>query len=396
MPAIISPTYAEVDLGAIRSNVRIIKDRVAPSKVMAIVKANAYGHGLRGIARVLAGLGVDYFGVSQVREGIIIRDEGLAIPTLILGPLLAEEVPAALSYKLEMSVVSIENARIISGIARKHGEFARVHIKVDTGMGRLGISWLQIVDEIETILKLPHLKIAGIFTHFATADWVQNGFAHEQMNRFLEILFGLEKRHISIPLKHAANSGAILDVPESFLDMVRPGIMLYGYYPSCTTSENIPLEPAMTLRSRVKQVKHVEAGTGISYGLTYKTPDKTTIASIHAGYGDGYYRGLSNKGTVLIRGKRYPVVGTVCMDWIMVNLGGDSNVHEGDEAVLFGRQGDSVVSLWELAELANTIPYELLCNISERVPRVYTEPVLPPFPLKGKSEKKIMSYTSQY
>ena len=291
---IISPTYAEVDLGAIRSNVRLIKERTAPGKVMAVVKANAYGHGLRGIARILAGIGIDYFGVSQVREGIAIREEGLSVPTLVLGPLLSEEIIAALNHKLEIAVTSVVNAEEVSRTAQQHGQFARIHLKIDTGMGRVGFNWKRAAEEIAGIINLPHLVPTGIFMHFAAAS--NTHFAKEQLNHFYEVLFQLEKQKIVIPLRHAANSGALLNLPEALLDMIRTGIMIYGHYPSQAVVKDFPLQPAMTLRSRVKQLKEVEAGTGISYGLSYKTESRTAIASIPVGYGDGYSRALSNKG----------------------------------------------------------------------------------------------------
>lgn len=392
-PAVMSPTFAEVNLRNLRNNFRLVKNRVAPSKVMAVVKANAYGHGLRGIARILAAIGVDYFGVSQVREGVMIRDEGLSVPTLILGPLLREEVPAALHYDLEMSAVSAEHAKMISSVAQKHGRIARVHIKVDTGMGRVGFNWMRTADEIVGIFRLPYMEITGIFTHFAVA--VKTHFAREQLNRFFEVLFQLEKRNIVIPLKHAANSGAILHLPEIYLDMVRSGIMLYGYFPSNDNSlaEDFPLAPIMTLHSKVKQLKQVEAGTGISYGHSFVTREKTCIASIPVGYGDGFCRALSNKASVLIKGNRFPVIGKICMDWMMVDAGINSGIVDGDEVVIFGRQGENFISMWELAELAGTTPYEMFCNISERVPRVYTDPDLIQQTKSDQSVQKIHTYS---
>ncbi len=370
-PALVSPTCAEIDLDAIRTNYRTVKEFVAPAKVMAVVKANAYGHGLRGIARVLAGTGVDYFGVSQVSEGMAIRETGVSAPILVLGPLLPEEIAPALSSRLDISVVSANNARAVNDSARKHGEVARIHFKIDTGMGRVGFWWADAVGEIEKIASLTHLDVAGIFTHFAVA--VNTRFARQQLDRFFEVLFQLERKGIQIPLKHAANSGAILNLPEAHLDMVRSGIMVFGCLPSPKPFRNLTLRPAMTLRSKVKQVKEVEDGTGISYGLTYTSYGISGIASIPVGYGDGYKRGFSGKASVLINGKRYPVAGRVCMDWIMTDLGPLHDVREGDEVILFGRKEGHSIALWELAEIAETIPYEILCGISERVPRIYLD-----------------------
>jgi len=242
---------------------------------------------------------------AQVGEGAAIRDTGVTTPALILGPLLPEEVPAALSYQLDISVVSAENGRAINEIARKHGEAARVHFKIDTGMGRVGFNWRNAAGEIEKIASLTHLDVTGIFTHFAVA--VNTRFAREQLDRFFEVLFQLERRGIHVPLKHAANSGAILNLPESHLDMARSGIMIFGCFPSPKTPKDMTLIPAMTLRSKVKQIKEVGDGIGVSYGLTYTTKAKTHIASIPVGYVDGYKRGFSNKASVLIKGCRYPV-----------------------------------------------------------------------------------------
>ncbi|MDZ7372486.1 MAG: alanine racemase, partial [candidate division KSB1 bacterium] len=257
--------------------------------------------------------------------------------------------------------------------ARARGSTARVHIKVDTGMGRVGVGWEQAVPFIQEACRTPGIAVEGIYTHLATADERDKSFAREQLARFGRVLQRLEQIGIRGLLRHAANSGAILDLPEAYFDLVRPGVSLYGYYPSTETSESIPLRPAMTFKTRVAFVKDVPAGTPLSYGRTFVTDRPTRIATLPVGYADGYNRLLSNRGEVLIGGRRYPVVGRVCMDQILVDVGPNGPVQVGDEAILFGRQGQEEISVRSLCEKLNTIPYEITCWVSKRVPRVYVD-----------------------
>lgn len=364
------PTYLEVDLGAIAFNIRQVKRKVGSTRVMAVIKANAYGHGMIEVARTALENGADYLGVALLEEGIRLREAGFQCPVLVFGGAFEDQISQFLQYDLEITLYSDRIAQALAERASELGKRAKVHIKVDTGMGRVGVPWEEASSFLQRISQLSNLNIVGIYTHFATSDEKDRGFAYLQLGRFNKVLDEIKARGINIPLRHAANSGAILNLPESYLDMVRPGIMIYGYYPSQGTFKDPPLKPALTLKSRVIFVKKVAAGRSISYGRDYVTLKETNIATLPIGYANGYNRLLSNRGEVLIRGRRYPVVGKVCMDQIMVDVGED-NVEVGDEAVLIGRQGNQEISMYEVCQKLNTIPYELCCWISERVPRVY-------------------------
>ncbi len=340
---------------------------------MAVVKADAYGHGAVEVAKTALACGADYLAVARLEEGVALRQQGIQAPMLVFVTFFEEQARDFLEFSLDATVFDLPRAQALNRDAKKAGKRARVHIKVDTGMGRLGIDWRQAGDFVKNISHLKHLDIVGIYTHFATSDVVNKEFAMTQLRRFHQVLDGLHQAGISVPLKHAANSGAILDIPESYLDMVRAGVSMYGYYPSGETSESIALAPAMTLKSRIVAIKALEKGGYVSYGLTYQTQQPTRIAIIPVGYGDGYNRALSNRCDVLLRGRRYPVVGRVCMDVTMVDVGLTNDVQVGDEVVLMGRQGEEEISIFELCEKLDTIPYEITCWISKRVPRRYLE-----------------------
>ncbi|HLX13025.1 MAG TPA: alanine racemase [Bacteroidota bacterium] len=364
-------TRAEIDLDALEFNFKQIRKRVgAGVKIMGIVKSNAYGHGLIGIAHALVNLGADYLGAGFLEEGIELRKAGITKPILVFGGAFGEEIRDFLDYDLDVSISSIGIAEFIDRAAAEHPKKANVHIKIDTGMGRLGISTQNAIASIETILRLKHLNVKGLYTHFATSDERDKAYASEQIERFDTVCIELKKRGIEIPLIHAANSGAVIDLPSANYSMVRPGMMMFGVYPSQETTESVPLEPVLSFKSRVIYLKHVPAGTYISYGRKYVTPAPTVIATVPVGYGDGYSRSLTNRAHVLIGGKRRPVVGAVCMDLLMVDVGPESAVKVGDEVVLIGSQGTETVSAWEIASLMNTIPYEVFTGISVRVPRV--------------------------
>jgi len=363
-------TWAEINLGAIAHNLQEIKRKVAPAEIMAVIKADAYGHGLKEVARVALENNARYLGVSTVEEGVQLRKQ-TTTPILVFGGFFENQIKACLEHDLELTLFDFERAGALSKQAQASGNSAKVHIKVDTGMTRVGVHWQESLDFICRVSELRYVKIVGIYTHFASADAKDKSFAKTQLQRFQKVLTELEMRNIQIPLKHTANSGAILDLPESYFDMVRPGVSIYGYYPSFEATESINLQPAMSFKSQVVAVKQVESGTKISYDSTYETVKQTKIVTVPVGYADGYNRLLSNQGEVLIRGKRYPVVGQVCMDFIMVDIGLENDVQTGDEVVLLGCQGDEEISIYEICEKLNTIPYEFTCMISSRVPRVY-------------------------
>jgi len=363
-------TCAEINLNAIAHNLQEIRRKVAPAEIMPVLKADAYGHGLKEVVRVALENDARYLGVARVEEGVQLRKQ-TTVQILVFGGFFENQIEACLEHDLELTLFDLERAVALSKQAHAFGNSAKVHIKVDTGMTRVGVHWQDSVDFTRRVSELSNVEIVGIYTHFASADAKDKSFAKMQLQRFQTVLTELKKRNIEIAIKHAANSAAILDLPDSYFDMVRPGVSIYGYYPSCETTESIKLQPAMSFKSRVISVKEVESGEKVSYNSAFETERRTKIATMPVGYADGYNRLLSSQGEVLIRGKRYPVVGQVCMDLIMVDTGLENDIQTGDEVILLGRQGDEEISIYEICEKLNTIPYEFTCMISSRVPRVY-------------------------
>jgi alanine racemase len=364
-------TRADIDLDALRFNLAGVRKRVSDRvKIMGVVKANAYGHGFLEIAHALVRFGADYLGAGFLEEGVMLRQHGITTPILVLGGVLGNQIRDFLEHDLEITVSSLEVAeRINHEVPEYLGRKARVHLKIDTGMERIGVRSDRAPEFVERVQKLPHIEVVGVYSHLATADERDKSFAREQLAKFHEVVTSLKQIGIEPPLLHIANSGAVLDMPESFYTMVRPGIMLYGVYPSKETSESIPLQPVLSLKSKVVFLKEVPAGTGISYGRRYYTKERTRVATVPIGYGDGYPRRLTNRGYVLIGGKKCPIIGTVCMDQLMVDVGFERPVHIGDEVTLIGRDGDESIGAWDVAEHAETIPYEIFTGISSRVPR---------------------------
>lgn len=365
------PTHVEIDLSNIAYNIDLIKRKVSPAQIMAVVKANAYGHGAVKVAQTALKNGASYLAVALVEEGLELRESGITSPVLVFGGELENQIKDFLDTGLEITVFSRRFAELLSRAAVKKNCKVNVHVKVDTGMGRVGVPWQESLDFICDIYSLKGLEIKGIYTHFATSDEKDKAFALAQLDRFHQVLDWLRQHNIRIPLVHAANSGAIIDMPYSYFNIVRPGIMMYGYYPSDETTESIPVKPAMTFKSKISYIKEVQRGTPVSYGRTYVTKNATRIATLPVGYADGYNRLLSNKAKVIIRGTLFPVVGRVCMDQILIDLGDNRDIQEGDEVILFGSQGDAEFSVKEICEILNTIPYEVCCWISKRVPRLY-------------------------
>ena len=366
-------TRAEIDLQALKNNFDGITRRVGPNvEIMGIVKANAYGHGIIETARALVGFGCNYLGVGFLEEGIELRSNNIVTPILVLGGVLGSQISEFLQHDLDITVSSLSIAEQVNAAARRNGgKKARVHLKVDTGMERIGVRAEHAVPFAEQVCRYDRLDVIGMYSHFATSDERDKSFAHLQLQRFNDVLTKIKKLGIEIPHIHMANSGAILDLPDSYFTMVRPGIMLYGCYPTRETSESVPIRPVLSLKSEVVYLKEVPPETSISYGRKYFTSAATRIATVPAGYGDGYSRRLTNQTDVLIGGARFPVVGTICMDQMMVDVGMESHVRVGDEVVLVGRQGDQEITMWELAGKLGTIPYELLTGILPRVPRVF-------------------------
>lgn len=365
------PTHAEVNLSRLTENFRAIQQQVYPAKVMVILKANAYGHGLIPVAQHLQSLGVAYMGVAVLEEGILLRNAGITTPILILGGILGNQIPLFLRYQLTLTASSVEKLYQIDQTAQELGVPAQVHLKIDTGMGRIGVQYYNAHTLLDAALKCRHCQVEGVYSHFANADSPNLDSAREQLARFLQALTFYEERGLLMPLRHIANSGGILQLPESYLEMVRAGILLYGVYPSAEVAQTIPVCPILSWKSQVVYFKVIQAQQAVSYGSTWRAEQPTRIVTVPVGYGDGYFRSLSDKAHVIIRGKKYPVVGKVCMDQLMVNIGQDS-AYNGDEVILLGKSGDQKISCDELAENAGTIPYEILTNINNRVPRLYT------------------------
>jgi len=365
------PTFAEIDLSAIAHNIEAVVTRVYPAQVMAVVKANAYGHGVIPVTRTALSHGATYLGVALMEEGIELRNHGIEAPILVFGGAVTSQLRDYFTFNLEATIYTKEIALGFSQLSEQFQAPISVHIKVDTGMGRVGIGWEEAIEFIEYVNGLQGVVIEGLYTHFATSDERDKSYAGIQFERFRNVIAQVEERKITIPLKHAANSGAILDLPETYLDMVRLGVMMYGYYPSNETTESIALKPAMTFKSAVLFLKTIPAGTSVSYGRKFFSQRETRIATIPVGYADGYNRLLTNTGQVTIRGKQFPVVGRVCMDLILVDVGADDAVEIGDEAILFGRADDQAITVNEICTITGTIPYEVTCWVSSRVPRVY-------------------------
>jgi len=366
--------WAEIDLGAIAHNTREIRRVTAPSaKVMAVVKANGYGHGAVEASREALANGAEWLGVARVAEGVAIREAGIGAPVLILGYVSPEQFGEVVRHRLSQAVYTREMVLALAEAAAIEGVRARAHFKVDTGMGRIGwVSGLGAVKEILELARLPHLEVEGIFTHFATADSSDKSYTWNQFNKFNGLIEKLRKNGLEIPVRHAANTAALMEMPEIHLDLVRAGISVYGLYPSGEVDKSVfDLRPAMSLKAVVSYVKNVPAEFKVSYGCTFTTDKSTVIATLPVGYADGYSRLLSSKGEVLLHGHRAPVVGRVCMDQIMVDVGHIPGVKVGDEAVLMGRQGDEEISADEVAAKLGTINYEVICMINSRVPRVY-------------------------
>ena len=372
---VFSSASARIDLGAFQHNLQAVRSYVGSDvRIMAVIKADGYGHGMSQLAKVAAGFGVTDFGVARVQEGVELRLHQPSASILVFEVPWSDALPAALRHRLELTTVSEETTGEIEDAARRAGIKAHVQVKVDTGMGRLGLPPAQAIRVIERVARSQWLDLAGVYSHFATSEVPDQGFAREQLSRFQEVLDAAQRSGISIPLRHMANSGAIISLPESSLDLVRPGIMLYGYPPGAGMPERFPVLPVLSLVSRVAFVKTVPAHTSISYGRRYYTRSTTRIATVPMGYADGYPRMLTGKATALVNGVRYPVVGTICMDQLMLDLGPESAVCAGDEVVLIGQSGPERITAWDIANTIGSIPYEITCVITKRVQRVYVSP----------------------
>ena len=374
--------YAEIDLTRVAENTKILKNDAGTARLMAVVKANAYGHGAVRVARVALDNGASWLGVARLSEGVVLRKAGIQAPILILGYTSDAGVPHLLRYHLHQSILELNHAKSLSRAAEKEKGVISCHIKVDTGMGRVGFDATSGLPEesarscaaaIAEAVSLKGLHADGIFTHFATADEYDLAPAQGQWHRFSSLLTRLEFLGITFEHRHAANSAGILTLPEARLDMVRGGISLYGLNPSPVVRMDLRgLRPVMALKGCIAQVKWVKKGQGVSYGVTWSAREDTLVATVPCGYGDGYPRGLSQRGRMLVKGESAPILGRICMDMTMIDVTGIQGVQVGDEVVIIGRQGDLTISVDEIAEMMGTINYEITCLIAPRVPRIYS------------------------
>ncbi|WP_294394040.1 alanine racemase [uncultured Clostridium sp.] len=375
MEKILRPVWAEIDLDALAYNMKNIKTLAGDKEVIAVVKADCYGHGSVDTAPVFLENGASRLAVAVLTEGIELRKSGITAPIMILGytpEYLGEEL---IEYDLEQTVYSIEYAKELSQTALSLNKKAKIHIALDTGMGRIGfMPDEKSLKEVAEICSLPGLNVVGMFTHFSTADEENKDYTHEQFEKYMNFARGLSELNINIPLKHVSNSGAIMDMPETFkdLDAVRAGIILYGYYPSDEVKkENLALKPALKIKAKVAHVKTMDKNMYISYGRTFKTDRKSIIATIPIGYADGYSRLLMPGAKVIVNGRFAPVVGRICMDQCMIDVTDSGEVKTGDEVIILGECGNLKINADDYAEILGTINYEILCMFKHRIPKVY-------------------------
>ncbi len=362
------PSWIEIDLAQFRKNVSIIRKHIGSSLFCLPVKANAYGHGLCEIGKAAQEAGIDYLGVAHLQEGIGLRKAGVTLPILVLGAIHEDQIKDLIDNNLEFTISSKYKAELVAEKSKDRGGCrSRVHLEVDTGMQRTGVRPETAKVLLPYLKSLTNLEVVGIYSHLASADKPQDPLALKQIAAFRDLI----KEFKDVPLiRHLANSGGTVYFPEAHLDMVRPSLITFGYLPESCPASLQEIKPCFSLKAKVSYFKVVKPGEGISYGHSYVTNKQTRIVTIPVGYGDGYRRSLSNRGSVLIRGKRFPICGTICMDQFMVDVG-DEEVFVGDEVVLIGKQGNEEITLKEVAQLCDTIPYEILSMLNERIPRLY-------------------------
>ncbi len=381
--------WVEVDLKAIRQNIQaiqrlssrkvveqrqvqsILEAQLRTPRILAVVKADGYGHGMIQVADQLKKAGVDFFGVAEVYEGIALRKHGIKLPILVLESPLSNQIKDIVDHNLRSTICTIAAAKALNSYARSAKKKAFVHIKVDTGMGRLGVWHTQALDFIRSVRSLKHVEVEGVYTHFPVAD-TSTTFTQNQIHQLSQVISALDQEGAVIPYVHAANSAGVSGFETHIFNMVRPGLMLYGLYPSPKIRSVIKLKPAMSVKARVLYVKDIEKGRSVSYGQTFVAPRAMRVATVPIGYNDGYMRILSNKSSILLNGCRCPVLGRVTMDQLVADVSRAGIVKIGDEAVILGRQGKQEVSADELARLAQTIHYEIVCSLGNRLPRIHT------------------------
>jgi len=361
-------TRAIIDLNAVSANVATVRNIIGPARdLMAVVKADGYGHGALNVSKTALKSGATCLGVALPEEGEALRGQKIDVPILVLGLIHAEEAAKVVQSRLEQTLCTLDLAEALNQTAEASSDKISVHVKVDTGMGRIGVAPRDTIDFVNKISRFKNLRLKGIFSHLPCADHADKTFTHRQIQIFDDLVKEIEASGIHIPQKHLANSAGILDFPKSHYDLVRPGIMLYGLRPSPHVGHGVTLKPAMTLKTRVAYLKQVPPGTPVSYGHTFRAGKEMRVATLPIGYGDGYSRGLSNRTYAMIRNTRAPLVGRVCMDMCMFDVTDIKDLQNGDPAILFGEKP----TVDELADLLNTINYEIVCSIGKRVPRIY-------------------------
>ncbi len=378
-----NPTRAEIDFSKLAFNVEQIRRHIHGEyprrkiKICGVVKANAYGHGIEPVSKKLVELGIDFLGVANYDEAIKLRNEIPNTPILVFGTLIhsklepAKYVSILHKHNLTATVASYDTAKFINDYSQRFKNKFKIHIEVDTGMRRIGLDYRRAYRNILRIAGLKNLELEGIFTHFASSEEKNKSFSRLQLNRFNKLLADLKKAGIEFPIIHAANSGGVLDLKDSYFNMVRPGLLLYGYYPGSGVKNKIQLKPVMNLKSKVTFIKKIEAGESVSYNRKFYAKKTEFIGSIPIGYGDGYWRRLTNKSKVMIAKKLYRQVGAVSMDWIMVELGTRYSITIGEDVLLMGEDNGVNLGADKLAKMCGTIPYEILCAVADRVERVY-------------------------
>ncbi|MGD9487140.1 MAG: alanine racemase [Calditrichaceae bacterium] len=365
------PTKIYIDHNNLIHNIGITKKMASPAKIMAVIKADAYGHGMTEVAKTLVANGVEYLGVAFPEEGVQLRQAGIKNPILVLGAQIPEYFEQNIQYDLDTTITGMHQLEPLRKICVRLNKKARVHIKIDTGMNRLGFSHEKFMDLADEFFNQSWMEITGIYSHFSSSDEDDLHYSLLQMERFNKIVAAIKDKSGLPILSHMANSGAIMRIPEAKYDMVRPGIMLHGNAPSNEFKMNGDFKEVMRFVSAVSAIKKLGPGQPVSYNRRYHTKEETRIAVIPAGYADGYNRGLSNKGSVLIKGRRYPIIGSVCMDQFVVEIGLNSDIQIGEETVLIGSQGGDRIRVEEVARQIGTIPYEVTCSPSRRVPRIH-------------------------
>jgi len=362
------PLWAEIDLDALAHNVRVLRARAGRARLMAVVKANAYGHGATGVARALLQAGVEALAVVCTEEAAELRRAGIGAPILVMGPTPPEDAPTLVDLEVATAIGSPEVAQALAQAAARRGRVHPVHIKVDTGLNRFGLPPREALALAQSLRHVPSLRVEGLFTHFAAAEDGDKDFTLAQFREFMAVA----RQTPWVPVRHVANTAAILDMPELALEMVRPGLGLYGCYPPGMGGPP-PLCPVLSLKARLMRVMELAPGQTVSYGRAWQAQRPSRIGLVPCGYADGLPRALSNRGWMLVRGRRVPIVGRVCMDMTMVDLTHVPEARPGDEVVIIGRQGEEEITVDEIASLCGTISYEILCGIGPRVPRVFIQ-----------------------